>query len=95
MDAAEFLKKLDNNEETKVEFHKQLYTKQIQTQERLKMIESVYSIKPSDILARVALEKAEGTLEKEDDQAQPMGVRSPVNNAAQSFKQWNASFSPV
>ncbi len=33
------------------------------------MIESVYNIKPSDILARVALEKAEGTLQPEDDNA--------------------------
>ena len=67
MDAAEFLRKLENNEETKVEFHKQLYTKQFQTAERLKMIESVYSIKPSDILANVALDKAEGRKEPEEE----------------------------
>ena len=66
MDAAEFLRKLESNEDTKIEFHKQLYTKQVQTAERLKMIESVYSIKPSDILANVALDKAEGRKEPEE-----------------------------
>jgi len=33
---------------------------------RLEMIESIYNIKPSDILALVALDKAEGTFNVND-----------------------------
>ena len=35
-------------------------------QSRLEMIESIYNIKPSDILARVAIEKAEGSVEVDE-----------------------------
>lgn len=66
MDAIEFFKKLELQYETKIEFHKQLYSKQLHMQSRLEMIESIYNIKPSDILARVAIEKAEGTVEVDD-----------------------------
>ena len=66
IDAPEFFKKLELTYETKVEFHKQLYSKQTHMQSRLEMIESIYSIKPSDILARVAIDQAEGTVEVED-----------------------------
>ncbi len=93
MDATEFLRKLENNEDTKVEFHKQLYTKQLQTAERLKMIESVYSIKPSDILANVALDKAEGRKEPEEEEGQT-NETSPTKKKI-AGKSNKASLSPT
>ena len=39
----------------------------MQTKRRLVMIESIYNIKPSDILARIALDKADGNKEEVDD----------------------------
>lgn len=53
-------------EETKIEFHKQLFTKQKQQRERLEMIEGIYNIKPKDILASIALEKTEKTRAKRE-----------------------------
>ena len=60
----EFLKRIEQMEETKIEFHKQLFTKQKQQRERLEMIEGIYNIKPKDILASIALEKTEGARAK-------------------------------
>ena len=79
IDATEFFKKIELQHETKIEFHKQLYSKQLHMKSRLEMIESVYSIKPSDILARVAIEKAEGTLQVEDVAA-PFAPQTPSLN---------------
>ena len=53
-------------EETKIEFHKQLFTKQKQQRERLEMIEGIYNIKPKDILASISLEKTEKTRAKRE-----------------------------
>lgn len=60
INAAEFLKRIEQLEETKIEFHKQLFSKQRKLGERSEMIEAIYNIKPKDILASIALEKAEG-----------------------------------
>ena len=59
IDSQEFFRRIEHIEDTRIEVRKQLYTKQKQMDERLAMIEGVYSIKPSDIMASVALEKFE------------------------------------
>lgn len=41
------------------EFNQQLKSKQVLIASRLKMIESIYNIKPADIIARIALDKLE------------------------------------
>ena len=67
IDAPEFFRRIEHIEDTRIEVRKQLYTKQKQMDERLQMIEGVYNIKPSDIMASVALEKFEskdGTTEE-------------------------------
>ena len=47
---------------------------------RLKMIESIYNIKPADIIARIALDKADGNLEVDDS------VKPPTVNQTASPK---------
>ena len=47
-------------DETKRMIRQALFQKQIKIQERSDMIEGIYNIKPSDIIAHVALEKTDG-----------------------------------
>ena len=68
IDSAEFFRRIESSEETKTEVRKQLYSKQVQTKQRLAMIEAVYNIKPSDILARVAIELISGVVDNKTDE---------------------------
>ena len=60
IDASEYFRRIECFDETKRMIRQALFEKQIKIQERSDMIEGIYNIKPSDIIAHVALEKSGG-----------------------------------
>ena len=67
IDATDFFRQIEAKEESKIEVRKQLYTKEMHIKSRCDMIEAVYSIKPADIIARVALENVNKVKFTEED----------------------------
>ena len=60
IEASEYFRRIEFMDETKRMIRQALFQKQVKIQERSDMIEGIYNIKPSDIIAHVALEKTDG-----------------------------------